>query len=476
MFKNYLEAKNYITENNIKIIDFKIVDMSGRWHHLTIPATRFNENILKDGIGFDASSYGFLKVEKSDMVFIPDISTSFIVPFSKIPTLTMIGNIYAIKENRERFEDDPRYLIEKAKKLLVDKNIADTALLGPEFEFYILDQISVKNDINHIEVFIDSKQGEWNSSNLNSSNKGSTLRNSNCYHLDKPFDATSDFRDMVTLYLEENNIPIKYHHCENGGPGQVEIEVCHGDISEMADRTMKLKYILRSYAALQDKTVTFMPKPFVGECGSGFHIHIHLFKDGEPLFYDENGYSKLSKTALYAIGGILKHSPALMPFTNPSTNSYKRLIPGFEAPVSLCFATANRSAVIRIPDYATSPMEKRFEVRFPDATCNPYYAYSAVLMAVIDGIENEIDPVKEGFGPFDFNLYTLNDEQKSLIKALPTNPIEAADALEKDHEFLLKGNVFSKNIIMSQINKIKKDYYKINEMPHPEEFKMYYNL
>lgn len=475
MFKNYLEAKKYISEKDIKIIDFKIVDMSGRWHHLSIPAARFDEKILEDGIGFDASSYGYLTVEKSDMVFIPDISTSFIVPFSKIPTLTMIGNIYAIKENRERFEDDPRYLVEKAKNVLKDKNIADTALLGPEFEFYILDQISVKNEVNHMEVYIDSKQGEWNAGNIDN-NKGYNIRNYNSYHLDKPLDTSSDFRDMVTLYLEENNIPIKYHHCENGGPGQVEIEVCHSDIIEMADNTMKLKYILRSYAAEQNKTVTFMPKPFNGECGSGFHIHIQLFEDGKPLFYDENGYSKLSKTALYAIGGLLKHSPALMPFTNPSTNSYKRLIPGYEAPVSICFATANRSAVIRIPGYATSPMEKRFEIRFPDATCNPYYAYSAVLMAVIDGIENKIDPTEEGYGPFDFNLYNLKEDQKSLIKALPTNPLEAAAALENDHQFLLKGNVFSKNIIKNQINKIKKDYYKINEMPHPEEFRMYYNL
>ena len=456
MFKNYLEAKKYISEKDIKIIDFKIVDMSGRWHHLSIPATRFDEKMLKDGIGFDASSYGYLTVEKSDMVFIPDISTSFIVPFSKIPTLTMIGNIYAIKENRERFEDDPRYLVEKAKKLLKDRNIADTALLGPEFEFYILDQVSVKNEVNHMEVYIDSKQGEWNAGNKDSSNLGCNIRNYNSYHLDKPLDTNSDFRDMVTLYLEENNIPIKYHHCENGGPGQVEIEVCHSDIIEMADNTMKLKYILRSYATEQNKTVTFMPKPFNGECGSGFHIHIQLFDKGKPLFYDENGYSKLSKTALYAIGGLLKHSPALMPFTNPSTNSYKRLIPGYEAPVSICFATANRSAVIRIPAYATSPMEKRFEIRFPDATCNPYYAYSAVLMAVIDGIENKIDPTEEGYGPFDFNLYNLNEDQKSSIKALPTNPLEAAEALEKDHQFLLKGNVFSENIIKNQINKIKK--------------------
>lgn len=476
MFKDYLEVKKYISENDIKIIDFKIIDMSGRWHHLSIPAVRFNENILEEGIGFDASSYGFLTVEKSDMVFIPDISTAFVEPFAKVATLTMIGNIYALKDKRERFEDDPRYIVEKTKKLLVDKKIADTALLGPEFEFYVLDHISVINTVNHMEVFIDSEQGEWNSGNKDISNKGYNVRNYNGYHLDKPLDSSSDFRDMVSLCLEENNIPVKYHHSENGGPGQVEIEVCLGDISIMADRTMKLKYILRKYADEYNKTVTFMPKPFTGECGSGFHIHIQLFDKGKPLFYDENGYSKLSQTALYAIGGILKHSPALMPFTNPSTNSYKRLIPGYEAPVSICFATANRSAVIRIPGYATSPKQKRFEVRFPDATCNPYLAYSAVLMAVIDGIENKIDPVKEGFGPFDFNLYNLPEDKKAQIKGLPTNLLEAADALQNDYEFLLKGNVFTKNIIQNQIDKIRKDHYRIAELPHPEEFRMYYNL
>ena len=475
MFKNYLEAQNYIQANSIKIIDFKIVDMSGRWHHLSIPASRFNEKTLSEGIGFDASSYGFLTVEKSDMVFIPDLSSAFIPPFSVVPTIAMIGNIYSLNNGRIRFEDDPRYIVEKSKKLLMEKGIADTVLLGPEFEFYVLDHVSFKNDVNHMEVFIDSEQGQWNSSKKEN-NVGLSLREHNCYHLDKPFDISSDFRDLVTLCLEENDIPIKYHHSENGGPGQVEIEVCHGDITEMGDRTLKIKSILRSFAVKYNKTVTFMPKPFNGECGSGFHVHIHLFKNGQPLFYDENGYSQLSQTALYAIGGILKHSPALMPFTNPSTNSYKRLIPGYEAPVSLCFATANRSAVIRIPGYATDPMEKRFEIRFPDATCNPYFVYSAVLMAMIDGIENKIDPQKEGFGPYDINLYNLPEDKKSLIKGLPTNLLEAASALEKDYDFLLKGNVFSETLIKNQISRIRKDHMKISEMPHPEEFKMYYNL
>ncbi|GAU78630.1 type I glutamate--ammonia ligase [Fusibacter sp. 3D3] len=474
MFKNYSEVKHYIEENEIKILDFKITDMFGRWHHLSIPASRFDETLLKNGIGFDGSSYGFLTVEKSDMVFIPDITSAFVAPFQVVPTLTMIGDIYALHKGRVRFEDDPRYVVEKAKKLLIDSGIADTALLGPEFEFYILDEVSVTSEVNHMEVKIDSTQGVWNSSSK-ADNKGLSIRDHNGYHLDKPFDINSDFRDLVTLCLEENGIPVKYHHGENGGPGQVEIEVSHGDIVDMADRSLKLKSILRAYAHHYGKTVTFMPKPFSGECGSGLHVHIHLFKEGQPLFYDVNGYSGLSQTALYAIGGLLKHAPAIMPFTNPSTNSYKRLIPGFEAPVSICFGTSNRSAVIRIPGYATEPSEKRFEIRSPDATCNPYFAYSAILMAVIDGIENKIDPTAEGYGPYDINLYTLDPEQ-TLVKGLPTDLLEAAEALENDHEFLLKSGVFTENIIKNQIKKIKADHMKVAQLPHPEEFKMYYNL
>ncbi|MBF4691570.1 type I glutamate--ammonia ligase [Fusibacter ferrireducens] len=475
MFNTYLEAKQYIEENQIKILDFKITDMFGRWHHLSIPASRFDETILKNGIGFDGSSYGILTVEKSDMVFIPDITSAFVAPFQAIPTLTMIGNIYTVHNGRVRFDDDPRYVVEKAKKLLVDSGIADTALLGPEFEFYILDEVSVTTEVNHMEVKIDSRQGIWNSSSKEN-NKGLAIRDHNGYHLDKPFDVNSDFRDLVTLCLEANDIPVKYHHGENGGPGQVEIEVVHGDIVEMSDRSLKLKSILRAYAEHYGKTITFMPKPFSGECGSGLHVHIHLFKEGKPLFYDEAGYSGLSQMALHAIGGLLKHAPAIMPFTNPSTNSYKRLIPGFEAPVSICFGTANRSAVIRIPGYATEPHEKRFEIRSPDATCNPYFAYSAILMAVIDGIENKIDPTAEGFGPYDINLYTLDEDKKKLVRGLPTNLLEAADALENDYEFLLKSGVFTKNIIQNQIKKIRADHMKIAQLPHPEEYKMYYNL
>lgn len=477
MFKTIDEVKGFIQKEQIKMIDFKIIDMIGRWHHLSIPVTRFNEAVLTNGIGFDGSSYGFLTVEKSDMVFIPDLSTAFVDPFMTIPTLVMIGDIYRLDEGKRiRFEDDPRFIAQKAEQLLKDKGIADKVLLGPEFEFYVLDHISYKNKTNHMEVLIDSEQGEWNMGDNTRQNLGCKVANHGGYHVDYPFDSSYDLRSEVTLLLEKNNIPVKYHHSENGGPGQVEIEVEFAPLMEMADRTMKLKYILRNAAKEAYKTITFMPKPFVDECGNGMHIHMHMFKDGEPIFYNENGYAGLSQTALYAIGGILKHAPALMPFTNPSTNSYKRLVPGYEAPVSICFALSNRSAVIRIPGYATEPMKKRFEVRSPDATCNPYLAYASIILAAIDGIEHKIDPTDEGFGPYDMNLYNLSDEDKKKIKGLPTNLAEASKALLNDDGFLTRDSVFTQNMIDNQHKRILADHYQIAKLPHPEEFIKYYDL
>lgn len=477
MFKTIDEVKGFIEREQIKIVDFKIIDMIGKWHHLSIPVTRFNDKVLKNGIGFDGSSYGFLTVEKSDMVFIPDISTAFVDPFMDIPTLVMIGDIYRLEDGkRNRFEDDPRYIAQRAEALLREKGIADEVLLGPEFEFYVLDHISYKNKTNHIEVVIDSEQGEWNAGRSDIQNLGCKVQNHGGYHVDYPFDHSYDLRSKVTLLLEENNVPVKYHHSENGGPGQVEIEVEFAPLLEMADRTMKLKYILRNAAREAYKTVTFMPKPFVDECGNGMHIHMHMFKDGEPIFYDENGYAGLSDTALYAIGGLLKHAPALMPFTNPSTNSYKRLVPGYEAPVSICFALSNRSAVIRIPGYATDPDKKRFEVRSPDATCNPYLAYASIILAAIDGIENKIDPTAEGFGPYDMNLYKLSEEDKEKVKGLPTNLVEASEALKADYDFLIRDGVFTENLLNNQHKMILEDHYHIAKLPHPEEFIKYYDL
>lgn len=476
-FKSIKGVQAFIQEQEVRMVDFKIIDMKGKWNHLTIPAERLDEKVMTSGIGFDGSSYGFLTVEKSDMVFIPDLATGFIDPFTSLKTLVFIAKIYRIEDGkRVRFEDDPRYIAEKAEKYIKENGIADEAFFGPEFEFYVLDHISYKIENKHMEVRMDSKQAEWNMGEAEEKNLGMKVENNGGYHVDRPFDSSYDFRNETVDLLERQGVPVKYHHSENGGPGQVEIEVEFATLLEMGDRTQKLKYILKNNAKKNGRSTTFMPKPFVKECGNGMHIHMHLFKDGNPLFFQKGGYSDLSRDALYAIGGVLKHAAALMAFTNPSTNSYKRLVPGFEAPVSICYGTANRSAVVRIPGYATEPETKRFELRSPDGTANSYLAYTAVLLAAVDGIENKIDPEEAGFGPYDVNIFNLDESERNKIKSLPSNLIEACDALEGDSEFLLKNGIFSKNLLRNQINRLKTEHYQIQKLPHPEEFRMYYDL
>lgn len=477
MFKSLGEAKEFCDLRGIKIVDFKITDLAGRWHHLSIPVTRLSEKIFEEGIGFDGSSYGFLTVEKSDMVFIPDLSTAFVDPFCEVPTLSMIGDIYTLESGIRRYEGDPRYIAEKAEQFMLSTGIADENIIGPEFEFYIFDQIAYESKPDHQEVTIDSKQAEWNTNDQYESNLGYKVRHKGGYHLALPYDITNDLRSKMTMMLEELGMPIKYHHHEVGGPGQLELEVEAGKMKDMADKTYLLKYVVKNMAIRNGKSATFMPKPMYGEAGSGMHVHMWLYKDGKPLFYDKDGYSGLSQTALYFIGGLLKHAPALLAFTNPSTNSYKRLVPGYEAPVSICFATSNRSAVIRIPGYGNKPESKRFEFRSSDATCNPYLAYSALLMAGLDGIINRIDPVKEGFGPYDVNIFELSEEERQKIKGLPKSLEEALEAVKQDNEFLLKGGVFTKQLIDTWIkNKLEKEHKKISIIPHPAEFELYYDL
>ena len=481
MFKNITQFNTFASENGIKIIDFKVIDLDGRWHHLTIPVECFTESVLTNGIGFDGSSYGFLTVEKSDMVFIPDLSSAFVDPVIEMSTITMIGDIYTISDSgsRERFNSDPRYIAEKTENFLNKTGISDRCLFGPEFEFYMLDNIEFRNDINHIEVHIDSEQAEWNSINspYNDKNKnpGFKVMGHKGYHADLPYDASFELRNIMVRTLQDNGVPVKYHHSENGGPGQVEIEIGFSTLKEIGDRTQKIKYFVKNIAMQYGKTVTFMPKPFFSECGNGMHVHFQMMNKGEYIFYDENGYSKLSNTALSAICGILHHSPALLAFTNPTTNSYKRLVPGYEAPVTICFATANRSSVIRIPGYANAPEEKRFEFRPADATANPYLAYAALTMAAIDGIQKEMKPSAQ-FGPYDKNMYNLTDDEKKVVKSLPKSLDEAADALENDYEFLLNGDVFTEDIIRNQLNKIRRDALEVSTIPHPIEFKKWYDL
>lgn len=475
MFKSFSGLQYYCKANAIKLIDFKIIDMAGRWHHLTIPVSQLSEKIFQKGIGIDGSSYGFLTVEKSDMVFKPDVTTAFVDPFSPVPMLSVISDIHTLGEGAGRFTGDPRYVAQKAEKYMQDTGIADTCLFGPEFEFYVLDHLSFKNEPHHTEVFIDSRQAHWNSGDRQQPNQGYKVQPHGGYHVDIPQDTSFDLRNEMILMLEEHGVPVKYHHSENGGPGQVEIEVEMGPMALMADRSQVLKYIVKNLAIKRGRTVTFMPKPFYGELGSGLHAHIQFLKGGRPVFYGD-GYSGLSQAALYAIGGILKHSPALAAFTNPSTNSYKRLVPGYEAPVSIGFATANRSSVIRIPGYADTPESKRFEFRPMDATCNPYLAYSALLMAALDGIQNEIDPSEEGFGPFDKNLYTLSKREQKKIRSLPKSLFEAAHCLEKDHEFLLAGDVFPAGLVEDQLQRIRSEAERVDITPHPVEFELYHDL
>lgn len=477
MFNSLTEAKEYCRSNNIRIVDFKVTDLNGRWHHLSIPVTRLSEKVYEEGIGFDGSSYGFLTVEKSDMVFIPDLKTAFVDPFCEEPTLSMIGDIYTVDNGIRRYEGDPRYIAEKAEKFMISTGIADENIIGPEFEFYVFDHIAFETRPNHQEVTIDSVQAEWNTNEQYEKNLGYKVRHKGGYHAALPYDVTHDLRSKMALMLEDLNIPVKYHHHEVGGPGQLELEVEPGRMKDMADKTYLLKYVVKNLAIKNGKTATFMPKPLYGEAGNGMHVHIWLYKDGKPLFYDKNGYSGLSQSALYFIGGLLKHAPALLAFTNPSTNSYKRLVPGYEAPVSICFATSNRSAVIRIPGYGNTPESKRFEFRSSDATCNPYLAYSALLLAGLDGIIKNIDPVKEGFGPYDVNIFELDEEERKNIKELPKSLEEVMEAVKKDHEFLLMGGVFTRELIDIWIkNKLEKEHRRISMMPHPAEYETYFDL
>ena len=472
----YDEIKKLCEKHNVKMADFMMTDLTGRWRHLTMPISRLTEDTLKNGVGFDGSNYGFAPVEKSDMVFIPDLSSAQIDPFTEIPTVSMIGDVYVIDlpDNR-RFDQDPRNVALNAENYLRSTGIADEMIIGPEFEFYVFDHVSYSIRSHSSSFRIDADQAEWNTSSK-SANLGYKIPAKGGYHAAPPLDRLGDFRSKVSLMMENMGIQVKYHHHEVAGPGQVEIEVEFGGILEMADKTMLTKYILKNAAYAENKTVTFMPKPIFGEAGNGLHVHMHLFKNGKPLFYDANGYSQLSETALYFIGGILKHIRALCGFTNPSTNSYKRLVPGYEAPATIGYATSNRSSVIRIPAYAKDPDKKRFELRSPDGTCNPYYAYSAILMAGIDGIKNKIDPKKEGYGPYDFNLYNLSKKDQAKIKFLPQSLDEALDALAKDHVFLTEGGVFQKRLIDIWIENKRKEAARYKLLPHPVEFETYFDL
>ena len=473
MAKTAKDVMQMIADNDIKMVDFKMVDINGQFRHVTIPAQNFNEDTMKDGVGFDASNYGYAVVEKSDMVFIPDPDTALIDPFCEIPTLSMTGNAMIIDyPNNRPLAQYPRNIVLAAEQYMKDTGIADEMLILPEFEFYLFDDVAWDVSHNRIAAEIDASQAPWNTYN---EGYGNVIGSQKAYHVAKPLDTSFECRSEMCMEIEKAGIPVKYHHPEVGAAGQFEIEPKLGKMSKMADGTMMIKYIIRNVAAKYGKTATFMPKPVYNEAGSGMHVHMLLLKNGQPVFSDDNGYSHLSETAHFFMGGLLKHISALCALTNPSTNSFKRLVPGFEAPVTVGYATSNRSAVIRIPAYAKTPNMRRFELRNPDATCNPYFAYAAILMAGLDGIKNKIDPHKNGWGPYDVNLYTLSDKEKKKLKQLPSRLDDALDALEKDHAFLCEGGVFPEELIKNFVKTKRAELAQFNAIPHPAEFDKYFN-
>ena len=474
MARTAQEFMNLIQENGIQMIDFKIVDINGQYRHVTIPASQFTEDTLKEGIGFDASNYGYAVVEKSDMVFIPDLDTAIVDPFCAIPTLSVTGNAMIIDypENRP-LDQYPRNIVMAAEQYMKDTGIADTMLILPEFEFHMFDNVGWAVQPNAIGMNIDATQAYWNS---DSEGLGVVVPHQKNYHIAKPYDVSYECRSEMCLEMEKAGIAVKYHHPEVGAAGQFEIEPMLGQMSKMADATMMIKYIIHNTALKYGKVATFMPKPVYKEAGNGMHVHMLLLKDGQPVFSDDDGYAHLSKTAHYFMGGLLKHISSLCALTNPSTNSFKRLVPGFEAPVTVGYATSNRSAVIRIPAYAKTPELRRFEIRNPDATCNPYFAYAAILMAGLDGVKNQIDPHENGWGPYDFNLYSLSEEEKAKLSALPTTLDGALDALEADHDYLTAGGVFPEHLIKNFIARKRQECREMAAIPHPAEFDRYFNL
>ncbi|MBR2327914.1 MAG: type I glutamate--ammonia ligase [Clostridia bacterium] len=474
MAKTVKDILDIIKKNGIKMVDFKMVDINGQFRHVTIPAENFSEDTMKSGIGFDASNYGYAVVEKSDMVFIPDPDTAVIDPFCDIPTLSMTGNAMIIDNPENRpLAQYPRNIVIAAEKYLKDSGIADTMLVLPEFEFYLFDQVGWEVSPNSVGFNVDTQQSYWNSA---VEGKGCVVAKQKAYHIAKPFDTSYECRSEMCMYMKDAGIEINYHHPEVAASGQFEIEPQLGQMSKMADASMMIKYIIHNTALKNGKTATFMPKPIYGEAGSGMHVHMLLLKDGEPVFSDDNGYSHLSETAHYFMGGLLKHIASLCALTNPSTNSFKRLIPGYEAPVTVGYATSNRSAVIRIPAYAKSPAKRRFELRNPDATCNPYFCFAAILMAGIDGVKNKIDPHANGWGPYDVNLYNLPPEEKAKLKGLPVCLEDALDALEADHDYLTAGGVFPEELINNFIKSKREECRQLSTIPHPAEFDKYYNL
>ena len=468
---NVREALEFAKKNRVQVVDLKFVDLIGTWQHFTIPASELTEDLFKDGSGLDGSSIrGWKAINNSDMLVVPDPATACLDPFTLVPTLSLIGNVVD-PISRETYERDPRYIAQKAEKYLQSTKIGDTSYWGPEAEFFIFDHARYDQTSHSGYYHIDSDEGVWNMGQ-DGVNLGGKIRHKEGYFPVPPTDTQQDIRSEMILEMEKVGIAVEKHHHEVATAGQAEIDIRFDSLVRTADKMMMYKYIVKNVARRHGKTVTFMPKPLFGDNGSGMHTHQSIWKEGKPLFAGKE-YAGVSQMCLHYIGGILKHAPALAAITNPTTNSYKRLTPGFEAPVLLAYSSRNRSAGIRIPMYSPSPKAKRIEVRFPDPGANPYLAFSAMLMAGLDGIENKINPGE----PAEKDLYDLEAKEAAKIRTMPGSLDEALSNLEKDHKFLLKGGVFTEDLIESWIGyKRSKEVDPMRLRPHPYEFFLYYDL
>jgi glutamine synthetase len=458
-------------ETKAEYIDLKFCDLPGQWHHITLPIKSLKPDLFSKGIGIDGSSLpGFSSIERGDMIMLPDPQTAFVDLFFERPTLSLLGDIMEIGDSVIPYSRNPRRVAADAEKHLTKIIRGARAIIGPEFEFYVFDRVNFFQGPNKAFYLLESAEEVWNGSEDEES-LGHKIPHKGGYHIAPPMDRTFNLRSQITTMLADVGVDTKYHHHEVGGGGQHEIEVQFAPLLKMADQSMMVKYVVKNQCFRMNKSATFMPKPLFNEPGSGLHVHQYLANSKGSLFYDKEGPARFSQLGLHYIGGLLAHADSILAFTNPSTNSFKRLVPGFEAPVAGTYSVGNRTACIRIPGYLRNPKTMRFEFRPPDGSMNPYLAYAAMLMAGIDGIQNKIDPGP----PLDKNLDRLSKRELARIPHLPTSLTKALDALEQDNEYLLSGGVFTEDLLESWIEIKRREVDAVRVRPTPHEFELYYN-
>lgn len=466
---------NLIKEKNIEWVDFRFVGLAGKAQHISLPATEVDEETFVNGVAFDGSSIpGFRGIEQSDMVMMPDPETAYVDPFTAHPTLIIMSNIHT--PDGDRYDRDPRSIAQKAEEYLQTTGVGTQAYFAPESEFFIFDDVRFENGMNKSYFEVDSEEAGWNTGRKEEGgNLGYKIPVKGGYVPVAPIDSQQDIRSEMCNKLADAGLRIERHHHEVATAGQAEINFRFDSLTKTADNLLKYKYIVANTAREYGKVATFMPKPLFGDNGSGMHVHMSIFNEGNPLFYEKGGYANLSEMALHYIGGILYHAPALIAITNPSTNSFKRLVPGYEAPVNLVFSKGNRSAAVRIPIAAVTPKGCRIEFRTPDSTANPYLAFAAMLMAGLDGIKKKIDPRALGYGPFDTNIYEMSDAEKAEIRSVPGSLDEALDALAADSDFLIEGGVFTQDFIDNYIELKRGEAKQVAIRIHPHEYNLYFD-